>query len=90
MSSKKKNNLAIHADFSPCRYEIDETRHMPTNNSKNNAVVVKSVLDSNSKRFRDTAMRENFNLKHETLMKKSHSNNRDNLTHQYNEVKEKL
>ena len=40
-------------------------------NSKNNAVVVKSVLDSNCKRFRDTAaMRENFNLKPETKMEK--------------------
>ena len=58
--------------------------------NKNNAVVVKSVLDSNCKRFRDIAMRENFNLKPETKMKKAHSNNRGNYTHQYNEVKEKL
>ena len=66
MSSNKNNNWAIHADFSQCRYEVDETKHIPTKNSKNNAVVVKSVLDSNCKRFRDTGMRENFNLKPET------------------------
>ena len=65
-------------------------RHNSAKNSKNNAVVVKSVLDSNCKRFRDTAMRENFNLKPETEMNKTHSNNRGNYTQQYNEVKEKL
>ena len=62
MSSQKKNSGAIFADFSQCRYEVDETKHIPTKKSKKNAVVVKSVLDSNCKRFRDTAMRENFNL----------------------------
>ena len=35
-------------------------------NSKKNVVVVRSVLDSNCKRFRDTALREKFNLKPET------------------------
>ena len=34
--------------------------------------------------------RENFHLKPETQMKKAHSKNRGNYTHQYNEVKEKL
>ena len=59
-------------------------------NYKNNPVVVKSVLDSNCKRFRDTAIRENFNLKTETQMKKTQFNNRGSYIHQYNEVKEKL
>ena len=39
-------------------------------NSEKNAVVVKSVLDSDCKRFRDTAMRKNVNLKPETQMEK--------------------
>ena len=90
MSSKKTKNWAIHANFSQCSYEVDKTRHIPTKNSKNNVVVVKSVLDCNCKRFRDTAMRENFNLKIETYMKKTHSNIQGNYTHEYNEVKDKL
>ena len=53
--------------------------------------VVKSLLESNCKRFRKSAIRENFNLKPETqLKKKTHSNNGSNYTHQYTEVKEKL
>ena len=32
-------------------------------NDKSTAVMVKLILDSNCKHFRDTAMRENFNLK---------------------------
>ena len=56
MPSKKNINGANHTDFSPCRYEVDKARHIPTKNFINNAVVVKSVSDSNYKRFRDTAM----------------------------------
>ena len=41
MSSKKNNKWAIHAISSPCSYEVDETMHIPTENSKNNTVVVK-------------------------------------------------
>ena len=38
-------------------------------------VVVKSVMNSNSKRFRDIATRETFNLKTDPQMqKKTHSN----------------
>ena len=32
--SKKNNKLAIHADFSPCKYEVDEMRHNPTKTQK--------------------------------------------------------
>ena len=52
--------------------------------------MVKSLLESNCKRFRKRAIRENFNLKPETQLKKTHSNNGGNYTHQYKEVKEKL
>ena len=90
MSSKKKNNCAILADFSPYRYEVDERSHFPTKNPKINPFGVKSFLESNCKRFRQSAIRENFNLKHETQLKKTHSNNGGNYTHQYKEVKEKL
>ena len=40
---------------------MDETRDLPTKKSKHNTVVVKAVLDSKCKRFRDTGIRENFN-----------------------------
>ena len=34
MSSKKNNNRAIHANFSSCRYQVDEARRNPIKNSK--------------------------------------------------------
>ena len=60
------------------------------NNPTINPLVVKSLLESNCKRFRKSAKRENFNLKPETQLKKTQSNNGGNCTHQYNEVTEKL
>ena len=57
---------------------------------KIDSFVAKSLLQSNWKRFHQSAIRENFNLKPETQLKKTHSNNGGNYTHQYNEVKEKL
>ena len=71
MSSKKKNNWAILANFSPYRYEVNERSHFPTKNPKINPFVVKSLMESNCKRFRKSAIRENFNLKPETQLKKS-------------------
>ena len=55
-----------------------------------NPFVAKSLLESNCKRFRQSAIRENFNLKPETQLQRTHSNNGDNYTNQNNEVKEKL
>ena len=57
---------------------------------KVNPFVVKSLLEINCKRFRQRAIRENFNLKPETQLKKTHSNNGGNHTNQYNDAKEKL
>ena len=71
MSSKKNNNWAIPADFSPLRYEVIETSHFPTKNPKINPFFVKSLLESNCKRFRQSAIRENFILKPETQLKKN-------------------
>ena len=88
--SLKENSSAIVADFSPYRYEVDERSHFPTKNSKINPFVAKSLLESNCKRFRQSAVRENFNLKHELQLKRTHSGNGGNYTNQYNEVKEKL
>ena len=52
--------------------------------------MLKSLLESNCKRFRQSAIRENFNLKSETQLNETHSNNGGNYNHQYIEVKEKL
>ena len=90
MSSTNKNNRAILADFSPYGYEVLERRQLPTTNPKINPIVTKSLLESNSKRFRQIAIRENFNLKPETQLKKTHSNNVGNHTNQYKKAKEKL
>ena len=90
MSSKKNKNWATPADFSPYRYEIDEGSHFPTKNPKINPFVAESFLESNCKRFRQSAIRENFNLKPETQLQKTLSNNGDNYTNQNNQLKEKL
>ena len=48
-------------------------------------------MESTCKRFRQSAIGENFSLKHETqLKKKPDFNNGDNSTRQYKKVKEKL
>ena len=57
---------------------------------KINPFVVKSLLESNCKCFRQFTIREKFNLNPETQLKKTHSNNECNHTHQCKEVKEKL
>ena len=90
MWSEKINSLAFCANFSPYRYEVNERSHLSTKNPKINPFVVKSLLESNCKRFRQNAMRENFNLKPETQLKTTDSINRGNHTRQYNEVKKKL
>ena len=90
MSSQKIQHRATHAHVSPCIYEVDEARHIPTRNSKNRTVGVKSLLDSNFKQFRDTVIREIFKLKPETQIQKTQPINRVNYIQQYNEVIEKL
>ena len=89
MSSKTNKNWAILADFSPYRYEVNERIHFRTNNPKINPLKAKSLLESNCKRFHQSAIRENFNIKPETQLRKTHSNEGGNYSHQY-KVKEKL
>ena len=57
----KKNNWGFPADFSPHRYKVDKRSPFPTKNPKINQFVVKSLLESNCKRFRKSAIREKFN-----------------------------
>ena len=71
-----------------CRYQsiqIWSRRKKPflNKNPKINPFVVKSLLESNCKRFRQTAIRENFDLKPKTQLKKTFSTNGGNYTHQY-------
>ena len=63
-------------------------RDIPSKNLKINPVVVKTILDSIRKRFRKSAIRENFNLKPDQQIKKAHSNRRCNYFHQHNGEKE--
>ena len=90
MSPEKNNKWVIVADFSPYRCEVDERNFFPTKKPKINPFVVKSLLESNCIRLRQSAIRKNFNLKPETQLKKILSKNGGNYTNQYNEVKEKL
>ena len=59
-------------------------------NPKIKSFVVKSLLESNCKRFRQSALREKFNLKAETQLKKTPFDNGANSTNHHNEIKEKL
>ena len=69
--SSKKNNWATLANFSRYRYEVNERSHFLTKNREVNPFVVKSLLEANCRRFRQSAIRENFNLKPETQLKKN-------------------
>ena len=86
MSSKKNSNWAIAADFNAYRYEVNERSYFWTKNPKMDPFVAKSLLESNCKRFHQSAIRENFNLKPKTQLKKTHSNNVGKDTHEYNEA----
>ena len=38
MSSKENNKWAILANFSPCKYEVDRTRHIPSKRLQNQSI----------------------------------------------------
>ena len=73
MSSKEKHNWAIRAEFSSCRKENLEARLKLIKNFKFFPSAVKIILESNWKRFRKIAKRENFNLKPDPQMRKTRS-----------------
>ena len=56
--------ISIHTDMKSTREAIFQKK------PKINPFVVKSLLESNCKRFRQSAIGENFNLKPETQLKK--------------------
>ena len=72
---KRKKTSTIDEAFSPYSYCNDETWHFSAKKSKIKPFVVKSVLDSNCKRFRRSTTRENFNLKADAQKIKTHSIN---------------
>ena len=90
MSLKDNHLWAILTEFSPCIYEFDETKHIPTKKSRINSFVVKSALQPRCKRFSKSALRDNFNPKPDPQIKRTHSWKRHNYAHQYYELKEKL
>ena len=70
MSSKAKHIWAIFKNFRLYRHEVKQKSHIPTINLKTNPFVIKSVLEYNCKRFCNSAIREDFNVKPKTRMKK--------------------
>ena len=70
MSSKEKQIWALQIIFLPCKNDGKQTRHILTKNSKVNPFVIKSVLESNCKRFRKRAIRKNFKPSHYPQTKK--------------------
>ena len=69
---------------------MEEDIFQQLNPKINPVVVVKSFLESSCKQFRLIAKRENFSLKPETQLRKTHFSKGGNYTCQYNEVEEKL
>ena len=63
MLSEEEQQRAFPANFSYCRYVDDKARHIPTKNSKANLFVVKSVLESNWKRFSKSPIPEKLQPK---------------------------
>ena len=57
--------ISVHTDM-----KSTKKSQIATKDSKVNPFVVKSLLESNCKRFRKSAIRGNFNVKPETEMKK--------------------
>ena len=82
--------MSISCRFHSTQIRSQRKKPFSNKNPKINPLVVKSLLEVNCKRFRKNAIQENFNPKPETQLKKTHTNNGGNCTHQYNEVKEKL
>ena len=71
-------------------HDANEPRYILTKTSKVNILEVKSVLESIFKRLRKSAIRENFNLKRDPQMKKTHSNKRCNYFHKHSENERKF
>ena len=76
ISSKKKDIPASVAPSGPYRQEIHQTRPLLTKNSQINPFVVKSILESKCKRFRNTSIRGNFNPKPDPQRTKTQPNKR--------------
>ena len=76
MSSKNKQNRRALTFSSPCTYEVDQTGHFLTKKQKIETFVVKSPLETNCKRFGNTAIRKKVNLKPDRQMETTQSNER--------------
>ena len=88
MLSGDYQNCAFLGQFSPFNLEANEWRYVLTKTSKINFFEVKSVSESIFERFRKSTIRENFNLKRDSQMKKTYLNQGCNFLQQHNEVRE--
>ena len=88
--SRDYQTCAFLRQFSPFKHDANESRYILTKTSKVNIFEVKFVLESIFKRFRKSAIRERFNLKRYTQMKKTDSNKRCNYFHQHSKNERKL
>ena len=87
---KTEKQLSISCRFQSIQILGHWKKPFPTKKPKVIPFVTKSILESNCKRLRQSAIRENFNLKPETQLKKTHSQNGGNHSNEYSQVKEKL
>ena len=67
---KKEQQLSTSFRFQSIQIWSRREKPFPNKNPKINPFVIKSLLESNCKRFRQSAIREHFNLKPETQLKK--------------------
>ena len=90
MSSRKYNNWAILADFSPYRYEDNEGSHFPTKKPRNQSIRVQITFEIQMQTFPLKFNTRKLQSKTWNTVDKTHSNNGGNYTHQWKEVEEEL
>ena len=86
---KKNNNWAIHTKFSPCRFQVDETRHIPTKNLRKKPSRDQISFGFQLQTFLWHGNTKKFQSKTWNPDLKNHFKNRGSYIRQHNEVKEK-
>ena len=86
---KKNNNWAILTKFSPCRFQVDETRHIPTKNLRKKPSRDQISFGFQLQTFLWHGNTKKFQSKTWNPDLKNHFKNRGSYIRQHNEVKEK-
>ena len=73
MLSTENDFGAVVEDFIPCRHDINETRQIPSENTKISQFLIKPLLESNCKRSSKGAKPDNSKLKPDPLVEKLNS-----------------